>query len=187
MTSSCVIGAWRHDTYTCQHGELSLHYWFKLCLDASLAQLINYTSDELLSRRRRWASISNFNQITNIFYQEYAFESVIWKTSDILSRPECVVNGCNQLKLTRDDGLWWRNQNISALLSLCEGNASVTDGFPSQRLVARRFDVFFDLCLNKWCRWFETPSHSSWRHSNDNKTTWGHSLESVICPLARTR
>ena len=43
---------------------------------------------------------------------------------------------------------------------------------PSQRPVTPRFDVFFDLRLNKqlskqsrgW--WFETPSRSLWRHSN---------------------
>ena len=45
--------------------------------------------------------------------------------------------------------------------------------FPSQRPVTWSFDVFFDLCLNKRlskqsrCRWFETPSHSLWRHCND--------------------
>ena len=40
----------------------------------------------------------------------------------------------------------------------------------STRPVTRRFDVFFDLCLNKrlskqWRRWwFDTPSRSLWRH-----------------------
>ena len=42
------------------------------------------------------------------------------------------------------------NEKISALLNLCEGNPSVTGGFPSQRPVTRSFDVFFDLCLNGW-------------------------------------
>ena len=38
--------------------------------------------------------------------------------------------------------------------------------------VTRRFDVFFDVCLNKRLskqsgrRWFETPSPSLWRHFN---------------------
>ena len=46
--------------------------------------------------------------------------------------------------------------------------------FPSQRLVTRSFDVFFDLRLKKrlskhsWCWWFGTPSASLWRHRNDN-------------------
>ena len=33
----------------------------------------------------------------------------------------------------------------SALLALCERNPSVTGEFPSQKPVARSFDVFFDL------------------------------------------
>ena len=41
------------------------------------------------------------------------------------------------------------NGNISALLALCAGNSPVTGEFPSQRPVTRRFDVFFDLRLNK--------------------------------------
>ena len=36
----------------------------------------------------------NFNQNYNIFIQENAFESFIWKTAAILSRPQC-VNACN--------------------------------------------------------------------------------------------
>ena len=45
---------------------------------------------------------------------------------------------------------WWRNrmETFSELLAVCEGNPSVTGGFPSQRPVARSFDVFFDLHLN---------------------------------------
>ena len=45
--------------------------------------------------------------------------------------------------------------------------------FPSQRTVTRRFNVFFDLRLNKRLskqskhRWFETLSRSLWRHCND--------------------
>ena len=70
---------------------------------------------------------------------------------------------------------WWRHQmeTISALLTLCAGNSSVTGEFPAQRPVTRGFDVFFDLRLNKhlskqsWCRWFETPSRSLWHHWND--------------------
>ena len=64
------------------------------------------------------------------------------------------------------------NGNISALLALCEGKPPVTGGFPSQRAVTRSFDVFFDLCLNKYLskqsrrRWFETASRSLWRQCN---------------------
>ena len=46
---------------------------------------------------------------------------------------------------------WWRHQmeTFSMLLALCGGNYLVTVGFPSQRIVTRSFDVFFDLHLNK--------------------------------------
>ena len=69
---------------------------------------------------------------------------------------------------------WWPHQmeTFSALLTLCDGNPLVTGGFPPQRQVTRRFDVFFGMRLNKRLnkqsrrRWFQTPSHSLWRHCN---------------------
>ena len=63
-------------------------------------------------------------------------------------------------------------ETLSALLALCAGNSPVSGEFPSQRPVVRSFDVFFDLRLNKrlsklsWGWWFETTSHSLWRHCN---------------------
>ena len=67
---------------------------------------------------------------------------------------------------------WWRHRmgTFSALLEFCAGNSPVTGESPTQRPVTWSFDVFFDLCLNKWLskqswgRWFETPSRSLWRH-----------------------
>ena len=61
------------------------------------------------------------------------------------------------------------NGNISASLAICEGNSPVPGEFPAQRPVARSFDAYFDLRLNKrlskqsWGWWFETPSFSLWR------------------------
>ena len=52
----------------------------------------------------------------------------------------------------------------------------VTGEFPAQRPVARSFDVFFDLRLNKrlskqsWGWWFETLSGPLWRHRNVDQT-----------------
>ena len=69
---------------------------------------------------------------------------------------------------------------FSALLALCAGNSPVTGEFPTQRPVTRSFGVFFDLHLNKrlskqwWGWWFETPSHSLWRHRNDVTATSHH-------------
>ena len=75
------------------------------------------------------------------------------------------------LTLTRA-AAWWRHhlETFSALLALCEGNPPGTGGLPSQRLVTRSFDFFFDKRLNKPFskqsrrRWFETSSSWLWRH-----------------------
>ena len=64
-------------------------------------------------------------------------------------------------------------ERFFALLALSAGNSSVSGEFPSQRLVTRSFDIFYDLHLNKRLskqsrrRWFEMLSRSLWRHSND--------------------
>ena len=56
-------------------------------------------------------------------------------------------------------------ETFSALLALCEGNPSVTGGFPSQRQETWRFDIFFDrLSKQSRRRWFETPSRPLWRY-----------------------
>ena len=53
---------------------------------------------------------------------------------------------------------------------------------PSQRLVTRSFDIFYDLCLNKWLSkrsrrwWFDMPSRSLWRHCNISNL-WRPSVE----------
>ena len=54
-------------------------------------------------------------------------------------------------------------ETFSALLAFCEKNSPAIGELPSQRPMARSFDVFFDLHLNKRLskqskrRWFETP------------------------------
>ena len=68
---------------------------------------------------------------------------------------------------------------------------------PRTRPVTRSFDVFFDLRLYKrlikqsWGWWFETPSRSSWRHSNGyvwNKMLWtkilGHYNDIIMGTMA---
>ena len=69
---------------------------------------------------------------------------------------------------------WWRHlmETSSAILAHCAGNSPVTGEFPAHRPVARSFDVFFGLRLNKrlskqpWGWWFATPALSLWRHCN---------------------
>ena len=70
---------------------------------------------------------------------------------------------------------WWRHQmeTFSALLPIRVGNSPVPGEFPTQRPVMRSFDIFFDLCLNRWLRkqwwgwWFVTLSRPLWRHRDD--------------------
>ena len=68
--------------------------------------------------------------------------------------------------------------HVQVVLTHCVRNSPVTGDFPSQRPVARSFDVFFDLRLNKRLSkqsrsWrFETPSRSLWRHSNAENYPW---------------
>ena len=87
---------------------------------------------------------------------------------------------------------WWGHQmgRLSALLALWEGNPPITFGFLSRRLMMRSFDLFLDfyLRLNKqlskqWSRWwFETPSHSLWRHWNYNRTChWSQTSHPLHC------
>ena len=85
--------------------------------------------------------------------------------------------------------IWWRVNSTVAVHSLAHGDVIKWKIFPRywpfvrgfHRLPAitltkpmtQKFDVFFDLRLNKRlrkqsrCRWFETPSPSLWRHCND--------------------
>ena len=77
---------------------------------------------------------------------------------------------------------WWRHQieTFSSSLAICAANSPVTGGFPGQRPVTRRFDVFFDLRLNQrlskqsWGYWFERQSRPLLLHCNEvSKLTHG--------------
>ena len=71
---------------------------------------------------------------------------------------------------------WWRHQEetYSALLAFCEGNPPVTLQIP----VARSFDVFFDVLINKRLgrqsirRWCERPWRSMSRHCIESMWCW---------------
>ena len=120
--------------------------------------------------------ISIFKLYPHIFAQEYLIQCSIW----IIDRHEmsdALIS--TQLANCYIGYSWWRHQvdTFSALLAICAGNSPVTGEFPSQRLVTRSFDVFFDLRLNErlrkysWGWWFETPSRPLWRHFNVNHPT----------------
>ena len=70
-----------------------------------------------------------------------------------------------------DDVIKWKH--FPRYWPFVRGIHQYTVEFPAQRPVTRSFVVFFDLRQNKLLskkslgRWFETPSHSLWRHCND--------------------
>ena len=83
-------------------------------------------------------------------------------------------------------------ETFSALLAICAGNSPVPGEFPTQRPVTRSFDVYFDLRPDKrlskqlWGWWFETLSHSLWRHRNVCANVWSvlFCCVCVICFLS---
>ena len=99
--------------------------------------------------------------------------TILMKANSRFSRNVYTIS--DRIWCNKQVSTWLLHQmkTVPALMSLCEGNPSVTGGFPSQRPVKRSFDVLFDLRLNKRlstqsrCRWFETPSCPLWRQSSD--------------------
>ena len=67
------------------------------------------------------------------------------------------------------------NGNIFRVTGHLCGEFTGPRRIPAQRPVTRRFDISFDLRLNKrfskqsWGWWFETVSHPLWRHRNAMK------------------
>ena len=123
----------------------------------------------------------------NILITNYLDEIWFWKNIPITFSQGCSMNYVSYTvnTMAADDlttqvvrvsaaMAWWRHQmeTFSALLAICAGNSPVHGEFPAQRSVTRSFDVFFDLCLNKWLSkqswgwWFETLSCPLWRHCN---------------------
>ena len=73
------------------------------------------------------------------------------------------------------------NGNIFRVTGPLCGEVTGLRWIPPQRPATQSSNAFFDLRLNKRlkkqsrCRWFETPSHSSWRHCNEftrNSCSW---------------
>ena len=101
-------------------------------------------------------------------------------TGGHLARRLC-VDFCTTSMMTSSNG------NIFRVTGPLCGEFTSPGEFPSQRPVARSFDVFFDLRLNKrlskqpWGWWFETLSCPLWRHGN---ASWNRtSRERSYTPL----
>ena len=83
--------------------------------------------------------------------------------------------------------------NIFRVISLCVGKSPVTGEFPSQMPVARGFDIFFDLRLNKQLSkqsrrgWFEIPLRWLWRHSSDFLVSLDTKIPMMLYIISPTR
>ena len=109
----------------------------------------------------------------------HMISGIIWNSQNVFySKSQHVSVFCISLYLL--SRLRHQMETFSALLAICAGNSPVTGEFPAQRPVARSFDVFFDLRLNKrlskqlWGWWFETPLRPLWRHCNVKKVCRGN-------------
>ena len=79
-----------------------------------------------------------------------------------------VVPSCSHRKARGEN----RTMNTNVMMKSSNGNIFRVTGHLYGEFTGHRFDVFFDLPLNKrlskqwrgW--WFETPSHPLWRHCN---------------------
>ena len=79
-------------------------------------------------------------------------------------------------------------ETFSALLAICAGNSPVIGEFPEKRPVARSFDVFFDLPLNKRLskqsrvRWWFGTIHRAHYDVTVMNSKFGHIYQTYIGP-----
>ena len=105
--------------------------------------------------------------------QQHRTEMLISMTVDLNQRQDWLTSA------------WWCHQmeTFSMLLVLCEENPPVTGEFPSQRLVTQSFDVFFDMCLNKW---LSKQSIRWWANNRDAGDLKCHSAHHYVTVMAQT-
>ena len=139
---------------------------FKSCETEIVSHLLYHTPLALSNSHKTWNMRRLLNECSFCMMKTFHITTCVSQTISIL------LNYPQLYGLSEDP--WWRHkmETFSALLALCEGDSPVTGELPSQRPVTRRFDIVFDLRLNKRLnkhsrrRWFESPSRLLWRHSN---------------------
>ena len=153
-----------HTSYYFTKHILSILHWCILSIPEEIRKIRTnkYMQDSFLeciiSFISNWVyciAINIVSQLTElcVSLQSYWYPSP-FKTS---TYPSCMTTSSNG--------------NIFCITGPLWGNP------PSERSVTRIFDVFFDLCLNKWlniqsrCQWFEMPSHTLWRYCDDISNT----------------
>ena len=124
----------------------------------------------------RWKLPFKYACCTICIQQRYVQKSnIFWK-----SKPWLYIYIYHSLECNMTMG---QESFVAIILMMTPSNGNIfrvhgplwgefTGEFTSQRPVARCFDGFFDLRLNKWLsklsrrRWFEMSSRSLWRHCN---------------------
>ena len=119
--------------------------------------------------------INAYYSVTHVDTIRYSIEMIKTSRVPFIHRPTGLIMMdayvLTSVKFQNINNAGWRHpiETFSALPAVCERNPPVIGGFPSQRPVTRTFEAFFILRrLNEQSRrrWFETPSHSVWRHCN---------------------
>ena len=137
--------------------------------------------------RRRWfetplRSLWRHSNVTRVIVLQ-GFRIALGQSCDCSNASE--VTQEEACKLTTS---WWRHQmeTFSAFPAFCAGISPVTGEFPTKRAVTRSFEAFFDLRLirqlsKQWRhRWFETPSHWSWRRFNVNQIITDDIITTIV-------
>ena len=87
----------KREVNTCKYREAEWRKYASV-IWPSLVKIMACRPVGVLGNKLQW----NFNLNSNVFFQENAFEDVVWKMAAILSRPECVKQAF----------LWNQNRNI---------------------------------------------------------------------------
>ena len=124
-------------------------------------QLTNIGSDNILAMNRRKAIIWTNDCI------------LYWRIIDMRNSDSFEFGHCKILCVAVGKHMMTSsNGNILRVTGPLSGEFTGPGELPTQRPVARSFDIFFDLHPNKrlskqsWGWWFETLSRSLWRHRN---------------------
>ena len=103
--------------------QLTYHHWFRQWLVAWTApsHYMNQCWNDVdwnLRNKHQW----NISQNSCIFFQENAFENVIWEMAAILSRPQCVKTQLSVNHVLYSHLPSWMSFIFSAVESVSSGN-----------------------------------------------------------------
>ena len=149
-------------------GSTLINHLFLQCIDNNLPIYTGHHISQYLLLSNLMACSVAWDCVPKHHWKKFAQYAHGW----IMTCPDEMEMSLGLMHRHLGEQTWWRHQmeTFSALLAICAGNSPVPGEFPTQRPVTRSFDVYFDLRPDKrlskqlWGWWFETLSHSLWRH-----------------------